>query len=720
MDSLLTMDLEDLMKVKVSLASGVEEPLIGAPAAMVVVTARDIRQRGYTSLADVLTDLPGFDISVANGAWYMNAYQRGYRTPVTARTLLMIDGKVDNSLWSNVAHCSRQYPLTNVKRIEVLYGPASAVYGANAFLGIINIITRDGSDLNKGETAAVMSLQGGSYETRAVDASFRGREADLSYALSVRLFRSDEPDLSDEWGFLSNDKLGDRTIWGPILDIEVNGRELGEYYDPSDDYGIMGKIGYKDFELGITKWEIKEGYGAQYAADKGQVNGSWIRSSMQVFAEHEHNLFYDVSSHTLLLYRENRYRGDWAEASSDWNPGMEDYFYISFTYWNCDNNSWLLEQSFEITPMEDLSISAGLNYERKELTKAYDVPGYWGAFSSSVPAEDSGPYGYGFGIGHSTDSAYTIPPAPSSEMPSVNLTYTQDYGGFVQSILDVRQFRFNAGIRYDYNSVHGSSLNPRVSAIYRLSEKGALKLVYGEAFQEPPPIMLWGGWSGRNANPDLKPEKARNLEAIAMYRTGPLFHDFSVFGAYYDNVIKEEAENTGDRTIYGLEYRLKSSLPNFIPRTPDISAYLYYTYTYALSSIHYDHADGQWEHGEAELGDISPHKVNAGFNLPVGYGFNVFLSGNYVHEQLLYLRNPMRAEGKKLDSYLTVNSNIRYTYKQLSVSLKVLNLFDADYFHSGIDKADAGDDFTQRSLGWHNSVHPQPGRSYWVNLSSDF
>ena len=138
LEELFKMSAKDLMNIKVTLASGVEESLIDAPAAMIIITSDDIKQRGYTSLNEVLMDIPGFDISVTNGADYMTAYQRGYRTSYTQRTLLMIDGKVDNHLWSHNANISRQYPLTNVKRISVLYGPASAVYGANAFLGIIN------------------------------------------------------------------------------------------------------------------------------------------------------------------------------------------------------------------------------------------------------------------------------------------------------------------------------------------------------------------------------------------------------------------------------------------------------------------------------------------------------------------------------------------------------------------------------------------------------
>jgi len=244
-EELAQISLEELMQMKVTSASGAEELIKDAPAAMIVITDDEIKKRGYISLSDILMDLPGFDISVTNGADYMVAYQRGYRTSYTQRTLLMIDGKVENHLWSHIAHISRQYPLSNVKKIEVLYGPASAVYGANAFLGIINVITNDGKELKNGDVSTDVSFQAGSFNTKGIDFGIRMKVDDVSYALSVRGFRSDEPDLSDQWGFLSNKMYNNRDFWGPILDIESNGNKLGEYYDPTDDFGLTGSIGYK-------------------------------------------------------------------------------------------------------------------------------------------------------------------------------------------------------------------------------------------------------------------------------------------------------------------------------------------------------------------------------------------------------------------------------------------------------------------------------------------
>ncbi len=82
-------------------------------------------------------------------------------------------------------------------------------------------------------------------------------------------------------------------------------------------------------------------------------------------------------------------------------------------------------------------------------------------------------------------------------MPPTNRTLTEDIGGYVQGLFGSDPYRLNAGIRY--NSVYGSTVNPRILAVYKFSDRAAIKLLYGEAFQEPAPQLLWGGWSGRLA-----------------------------------------------------------------------------------------------------------------------------------------------------------------------------------------------------------------------------
>ena len=625
----------------------------------------------------------------------------------------MVNGQVDNHLWSHEAVLTRQYPISNIERVEVLYGPASAIYGPNAFLGIINVVTRDGSDLGEGENGSSVDLFAGSDATWSVDGNILGKVGQVSYSLAARVFRSDEPDLSGQWGFLKPEQFADKGVWGPILDIEHRGHGLGEYHDPTDDHGVTGTLSWNGTRLEWISWERKEAYGPYYAADRAQNNGFWNKAGTRTSLSLEEDLRANLKSRSSLSYRKSRTWGVWAEAS----PDGEDSSFVSSTLWNSVSNSYLFKQQFEVDA-DEVTLMGGLKFERKELTKAYDVPGYWDAFSSSTSAP--GPLGYGAAIAHSRDATYVTPPPPSRDMPPDNLALTRDLGGFVQAIWDRSPFRFHAGLRYDHNSTYGSSVNPRMSGVYRFSPKGALKLVYGEAFQEPAPIQLWGGWNGRLANPELKPEKARNLEAIAMYQTERVSHDASLFFSHYQNVIKEEAANTGTRDIRGFEYRGRFTMPNVIAAAPDISGFLFYSFTNVTSSTRFNHAAGEWEDKDTDLGDIAPHKINAGINVPAGRHWNLNLRANFVSKRKLYSRNPLRARGRTLDPYIVLNGTVSYCLGGFDLTIKVGNILDHSYFHPGVEQADSGDDFNARSRGFRNSLIPQPGRSVMLGLSIDY
>ncbi len=714
------LSLADLVEVKITTPSGTQETALEAPATMLVITEEDIRKRGYTDLPEIVADLPGFDVVIANGTSYMMAYQRGYRTTYTSRTLFMIDGIEENLLWSHEAAITRQYPLSNIKRIEVLYGPASAVYGPNAFLGIINIITKNADNLEENNFEAEMNMLGGSYNTRSLDATLRARPTrDLAFSLTARQYWSEEPDFSGEFGYLQDEQFRDSTTWGPLLNLEHQGRQLGHYYDPTDDYAVFADLRYKDFKLGISNWRRKEAYGPYYAADRVQNNAYWNKSSEQYFLEHQTELSSRLKSESLLLYRRSRRYGLWAEAEPDWHEGMEDSSYVSFTHWNSDSNSWLFKQGFEWELNEKWLFSSGLKYERKQLTKAYDVPGYWeAAISSTAPS--------GSGIVHSSEPVYVLPPPPG-EMPDYNLAHTRDIGGYTQFIGNLDAFRLSLGLRYDKNSMYGSVITPRASLIYQPgthSKAGdktwTYKLLYGEAFQEPAPLQLWGGWSGRQANTALRPEKARNLEGVIIYRGRNALHELSVYRAHYRDVIKEEAENAGERSIHGLEYRLKRGFDNFIPRARPLDLYFYYTHTRVVSSVYYDHDTGTWLEGEMGLGDIAPHQFNLGLNLPLGGYWNLNLRGQWNSRRELYLRNPLRGQDQDLGGYFLLHGAFSYLHPDYDLTFKVLNLLDRDYLHPGVELASSGDEFGRRSLGYQNSLIPQPGRSFWLNLRLRF
>ena len=107
-----------------------------------MITDEDIRQSGATDIPTVLRRVPGLEVMQMSGADF-NVSARGDNQPAANKMLVMVDGRsIYVDVQANVYWKSIPVTLPEIKRIEVLKGPAAAVYGFNAFDGIINIITK--------------------------------------------------------------------------------------------------------------------------------------------------------------------------------------------------------------------------------------------------------------------------------------------------------------------------------------------------------------------------------------------------------------------------------------------------------------------------------------------------------------------------------------------------------------------------------------------------
>jgi iron complex outermembrane receptor protein len=126
----------------VSIASRYEQPISQAASNVYVITDEDIRQSGAPDLPTVLRRIPGMEVMQVTGADF-NVSVRGDNQLIANKLLVMVDGRsiyVDTQ--GQVYWKAIPVTLPEIKRIEVLRGPASVLYGFNAFDGIINIITK--------------------------------------------------------------------------------------------------------------------------------------------------------------------------------------------------------------------------------------------------------------------------------------------------------------------------------------------------------------------------------------------------------------------------------------------------------------------------------------------------------------------------------------------------------------------------------------------------
>jgi len=322
-------------KLLVTSVSKKAENIYEAPATVISISKEEFIKRGYLDFEAMCYDLPGFDISRSNGSMYSHIYQRGYRSINTNRTLLLVDGMEDNDLWSSNVYLSRQFPLSNFKNVEVVYGPASTMYGSNAFLGVINIITKDPDEIIKpGKNIGISAIIGyGSFNTKFIDGTFaaKNKKGNVSFSITARGFLSDEQDLSKLPGYTFapreySDSIS--KIYHKALDIKDSTKvvkfltshpESHDYYnlnedfqiiltedgvkkaleldnlvyqqtvpsDYCDDRSVYAKLKISDFTLGWFAWSENEGQGAQYndneyfTANQG-VSWSPVHNNMYV------------------------------------------------------------------------------------------------------------------------------------------------------------------------------------------------------------------------------------------------------------------------------------------------------------------------------------------------------------------------------------------------------------------------------------------------------
>jgi len=178
-DDLLSMNMEDLVNVKVTTLSKREETYMSTAGAVFVISNDDIRRSGVRSIPDALRLAPGLQVSQTNA----NQFQIGIRGQSdfwTDLLLVMVDGRpIYNTTFSGVWWVAQNYPLEEIERIEVVRGPGGAIWGSNAVNGVINIITKQaGASQGLRVTAGT-----GTEETGFGNISYGSRYGNIDYRL---------------------------------------------------------------------------------------------------------------------------------------------------------------------------------------------------------------------------------------------------------------------------------------------------------------------------------------------------------------------------------------------------------------------------------------------------------------------------------------------------------------------------------------------------------
>lgn len=163
-------DLAYLREEQIVISNAQLQPLSQSPSNVFVVTAEDIRQSGATDLPTILRRVPGLSVMQLSGFEFAVS-ARGNNQTLANKLLLMIDGRsVYEDTQGNINWLLLPISFSEIKRIEVLKGPAAAIYGFNAFDGVVNIVTKDPEEM-KGTTLQAGAGEFGTIRSSAVYAN---------------------------------------------------------------------------------------------------------------------------------------------------------------------------------------------------------------------------------------------------------------------------------------------------------------------------------------------------------------------------------------------------------------------------------------------------------------------------------------------------------------------------------------------------------------------
>ncbi|TVP89726.1 MAG: TonB-dependent receptor [Pseudomonadaceae bacterium] len=565
-------------------ATGFEQKITDAPASITIVTQEDLARRPYTTLIDAVRDIEGVDVGETSD-------KTGQRT-ISIRgmgadyTLVLIDGRrqsnhgdiYPNSFGGN--QFNHIPPLDAIERIEVIRGPASTLYGADAIGGVINIITKRDITHWSGSVTHSRTLQTDDAfgDDITTDFSVRGPLIPGMLGLTLRGSVYDRLASTPEFksvtnpaggvhtrslGFGGGGKTVDNTnkAYGFSLIFTPGERQRISFdYDRSvqdyDNKPVTDPItGTTSFPLGTvdsidTIWAAGNvcmgatGNNAGTCADNG---GNWSRRAnprVGYFSDQE----FTRSSWSLS------HEGRWDFATS----------VVSLAYVETDNNGrtlpFTVSERQQLLEMFDATGPyAGLSEEeRRAIAEQTFLPRAKRTMQSNqytfdgrldIPVHDVvGDHHLVLGSqvinGELKDGIFG--------MESGDPGKTQDNRMWSLFIEDnwmmTDNFTLTAGVRYDDHKSFGSNVSPRLYGVYSLAPNWTLKGGVSTGFKTPKTTDLYDGIRGFGGqgtspmfgNPDLEPETSRNTE-LALYWNHPNRHSFNA--TLFHNEFKDKIAN---------------------------------------------------------------------------------------------------------------------------------------------------------------------------------
>ncbi len=586
----------------VSIATGTAQPISKAPAVASVITAADIKEIAARDIDDVLETVPGLHVSKSQIGYNPIYTFRGIYEGQNPQVLMLVNGiSISNLFTGNRGQVWGGMPVEAISRIEVIRGPGSAIYGADAFAGVINIVTKNAREIDGTE----VGVRYGSFNTKEVWALHGGNYAGFDVALMAEVKSTD--------GHNENVDSDAISLTGASLTpgSTSNGRD-------NIDLRLDIEKGNLEFRAGLQRRRNLEiGFG--------------VGSALDQHAEYESDRW-----NADLTYHNPQFTEDWdvqAQASF-FNTSQE-----------VDEDTFILPPGTPGVPPEGL-IGNPEVWER-----------HW-RFNFSALFSGLENHAVRFGTGYSTSEIYRVRDENNftgtlldfSDTPFAFLPekHRDNKYGFIQDVWSfANDWEFTAGIRYDDYNDFGDTWNPRAALVWSARHDTTVKLLYGQAFRAPSfaefrnqnnPVAL--------GNDELDPEEIETFEFALDYRPlEEIRFGANIFHYEWDDIIRfvqngptATAQNVGQQKGYGLELEME-----WLPSS-------------SLSFLaNYAYQNSEDKDTDEDAGDAPHHQIYARANWEFLPNWTITPAVNYVIDRD---RPPMDTR-QELDDYAVVDLTLR-------------------------------------------------------------
>lgn len=475
MESLLKKGLEELVELDISLATGTPKLLKHAPSVATVITAKDIEAMGATTLDEILETVPGFHVQPsATNIFTFTWVIRGVYSQLNPQVLLLVDGQpLRTNSNGNKPHAFRM-PVSMISKIEIIRGPGSAMLGADAFAGAINIITKDSKDIG----GPIIGMRGGSFGAYDMWAQHGGSYNGWDIAIGAEYSKGD----GDTKRIIDKDALGNKTpslAPGPI----------DTHYET---FNSTLSVHKEKFTLKINSF---------FMIDNG--TGAGVTNTLNN-GRSKANSYFVLGS---LAYKEKNLLQDFDLTST-----------LTGSYSRIENTFYFFPENFK---------NALGKPGAKEFNGGLDLTGDYNRFSDHRIRLSLGMQNFNTNTFQRKNYGPGIPVqfGPLVDISDTPYVYLKDqhrllfYTGIQDEWSFAKGWELTAGVRYDDYSDFGSAISPRMALVWNTTTDIVTKLMYGRAFRPP----TFGEMHQQNnpvtlGNVNLEPETIDTYEVAFGYR----------------------------------------------------------------------------------------------------------------------------------------------------------------------------------------------------------